>query len=83
MLKILSGDDLGSRREIVCLNVAPILCIAGHVSNLSDGFEKASEIINSGKPIKKLKEWVSKQNTNPSEKLERLDSMLEVSYANF
>jgi anthranilate phosphoribosyltransferase len=77
----LSGDELGDRREIVCLNAAPILYIAGHAFDLSDGMEKAAEIIDSGKPIKKLKEWVSEQNANPAEKLERLDKMLDLAYA--
>jgi anthranilate phosphoribosyltransferase len=81
LLKILSGDEVGDRRKIVCLNAAPILYIAGHASDLSEGMEKAAEIIDSGKPIRKLKEWVSEQNANPAEKLERLDKMLDLAYA--
>ena len=81
LLRILSGDEVGPRREIVCLNAAPILYIAGHASDMLDGTEKAAEIIDSGKPINKLKAWVSQQNTNPGERLERLEEMLDLACA--
>jgi anthranilate phosphoribosyltransferase len=76
LLKVLSGEDTGQRREIVCLNAAPLLYITGHTANLRDGMEKAAEIIDSGKPIKKLIEWVAEQNSEPKEKQERLEEML-------
>jgi len=78
LLRILSGDEVGPRRDIVCLNAAPILYIAGHASDLLDGIEKASEIIDSGKPIDKLKAWVSEQNANPGMRLEHLEEMLDL-----
>jgi anthranilate phosphoribosyltransferase len=76
LLKVLSGEDTWHRREIVCLNAAPLLYITGHTANLRDGMEKAAEIIDSGKPIKKLIEWVAEQNSEPKEKQERLEEML-------
>jgi anthranilate phosphoribosyltransferase len=81
LLRILSGDEVGPRRDIVCLNAAPILYIAGHASDLLDGIEKAAEIIDSGKPIKKLKAWVSEQNADPGKRLERLDEILDLASA--
>ncbi len=78
LLRILSGDEVGPRREIVCLNAAPILYIAGHASDMLDATEKAAEIIDSGKPIDKLKAWVSEQNANPGERLEHLEEMLDL-----
>ena len=78
LLRILSGDEVGPRREIVCLNAAPILYITGHASDMLDATEKAGEIIDSGKPIDKLKAWVSEQNVNPGEQLEHLEEMLDL-----
>jgi anthranilate phosphoribosyltransferase len=78
LLRILSGDEVGPRRDIVCLNAAPILYITGHASDMLDAAEKAAEIIDSGKPIGKLKAWVSEQNANPGERLEYLEEMLDL-----
>jgi anthranilate phosphoribosyltransferase len=76
MLRVLSGDDRGQRREIVCLNVSPLLCITDHTSDLREGMDKAADIIDSGKPIKKLKAWVAEQNLDPSSAREKLAEML-------
>lgn len=77
LLQVLSGDDWGPRREIVCLNAAPILYITGHASDIIEGMEKAAEIIDSGTPIKKLRAWVAEQSSSPENHLEMLDSLLE------
>ncbi|MFB3764854.1 MAG: anthranilate phosphoribosyltransferase [Methanotrichaceae archaeon] len=76
-LRVLSGDDKGPRREIVCLNAAPILYITGHASDIREGMEKAAEIIDSGKPIKKLRAWVIEQSSSPEKHLEILNSLIE------
>ncbi|MGB2728811.1 MAG: anthranilate phosphoribosyltransferase [Halobacteriota archaeon] len=74
-LRTLSGTDRSSRYEIVCLNTAPILYLMGKVKDIEEGFDKAKEIIESGRAINKLREWVREQNLNPEsgeKKLERL-----------
>ncbi|MGB5099160.1 MAG: anthranilate phosphoribosyltransferase [Methanothrix sp.] len=76
MLRVLSGEERGFRRDIVCLNAAPILCIADHACDLLEGMEKAADIIDCGKPIKKLKAWVEQQNLDARQPLEKLDEML-------
>jgi anthranilate phosphoribosyltransferase len=81
LLRVLSGVDDGQRREIVCLNTAPLLYITGHATSLREGILKASDIIDSGKPIKKLKAWVAEQNSNPKEQLEKFEDMLAQAYA--
>jgi hypothetical protein len=43
--------------------------------------EKAGDIIDSGRAIKKLIAWVREQNEDPGERLERLEGMLELAYA--
>jgi len=43
-----------------------------------DATEKAAEIIDSGKPIDKLKAWVSDKTRNPGERLEHLEEMIDL-----
>jgi len=81
LLRVLSGVDRGDRREIVCLNAAPLLCITGRSEDLREGVEMAGEIIDSGRAVKKLLSWVREQNQSPGERLERLEGMLELAYA--
>ncbi len=76
LLRVLSGEDRGCRRDIVCLNAAPILCITDHASNLQEGMQKAADIIDCGKPIKKLKAWVAEQNLDGGRALEKLEEMV-------
>jgi anthranilate phosphoribosyltransferase len=81
LLRVLSGLDGGDRRDIVCLNAAPLLCITGRSEDLREGVGKAGDIIDSGRAIKKLVAWVREQNEDPGERLERLEGMLELAYA--
>ncbi len=76
MLGVLSGEDTGPRRDIVCLNAAPVLYISGRASDLREGMEKAADLMDSGRPIKRLRAWVTEQNSNPGERLDRLEEML-------
>jgi anthranilate phosphoribosyltransferase len=81
LLQVISGKEQGPRREIVCLNTAPILYIMGHASDLKEGICRAAEIMDSGKPVMKIRSWVKEQNTNPGTRLEQLESMLDVALA--
>jgi anthranilate phosphoribosyltransferase len=76
-VRVLSGEDHGSRRDIVCFNAAPILYITGHASDLAEGYHKACDLIDSGKAIRKLTSWVAQQQSgDASEKVERLEKMI-------
>ena len=77
MLRLLTGEDRGPRRDIVCLNAAPALYITGRAKSLRDGYEKAEQILERGKGIPKLKEWVHWQNAEPEPKIELLEKMME------
>ncbi|MDD4447161.1 MAG: anthranilate phosphoribosyltransferase [Methanothrix sp.] len=81
LLRVLSGEDHSCRRDIVCLNAAPILCITNHARDLGEGVQKAADIIDCGKPIKKLKAWVAAQNMDAGRPLEKLDEMLDLACA--
>jgi anthranilate phosphoribosyltransferase len=80
-LRILTGRDRGPRHEIVCLNTTPIFYLAGKAGNLRDGFSQARDIIESGRAVTKLREWVKAQNSDPKNGLRKLDRLLEESDA--
>ena len=73
--------DHSCRRDIVCLNAAPLLCITDRARDLLEGMEKAADIIDCGKPIKKLKAWVAEQNLDAAPRLEKLEEMLALAWA--
>ncbi len=52
--RILRGDERGPKRDAVLLNAAAALFVAGQVRTLSDGWERAAELIDGGAAIKKL-----------------------------
>jgi len=60
---ILSGDLLGSKKNIVLLNSASALYINGKAKTIKDGIEIANEIIESGKALKKLDELIELSNS--------------------
>jgi len=77
LLRLLCGRETGTRRDIVCLNSAPLLCMAGHAADLTEAVERAGDIVDSGRAARKLHDWLKYQNHDPGPKLERLESMLE------
>jgi anthranilate phosphoribosyltransferase len=81
LLRLLMSEEVGARRDIVCLNAAPILCITDHARSLREGVEKAREIIDSGRAVEKLKAWVGQQNTDAGPALERLEEMQDAACA--
>ncbi|HUV25382.1 MAG TPA: anthranilate phosphoribosyltransferase [Methanomassiliicoccales archaeon] len=76
-IKILGGHTRGSRRDIVCLNAAPILYMMGRSKSWEDGFYRANELIDSGVVIDKLKDWVRAQNTVPERGEQKLDELIK------
>jgi anthranilate phosphoribosyltransferase len=54
--QILSGAERGPKRDAVLLNAAAALFVAGRARNLSDGWDIAVEVIDSGLAAAKLKQ---------------------------
>lgn len=57
---IISGQTKGPQRDIVILNTAAALLVADHSKSISEGWDLASEIIDSGKAagfLAKLRNW--------------------------
>ena len=62
LLRLLHGKDRGPHRDIVCLNAAGVLMVAGVEENLEDGIERASALIDSGAALtslERLKEFTN------------------------
>jgi len=57
-VKILSGTDRSSRRDLILLNAASILYVADEVKDIKDGYELARQSIDEGKAVEKLRSLV-------------------------
>lgn len=76
-VQLLSGQQNGPRTDIVCLNSALVLYLMNISVNIKDGYEKSKEILFSGMAMKKLREWVAEQNTEPEKGLAKLDNTVK------
>jgi anthranilate phosphoribosyltransferase len=56
--QILSGKDRGPKRDAALLNSAAALLVAGKVKSISQGWDRAAEIVDSGRAEQKLKDLV-------------------------
>ncbi len=54
--EILTRKEQGPKRDAVLLNAAAALFVAGRVENLSEGWDTAAEVIDSGTALRKLRE---------------------------
>jgi anthranilate phosphoribosyltransferase len=72
---VLQGRGNPEQEDIVCLNAAPILKVAGVVDDLKRGFEVAKQTIASGRAREKLREWVFSQNLSPETGLAKLEGI--------
>lgn len=59
LLEVLSGEERGPKREVILLNAAAALWVAGRVDGLPEGVELAAELVDSGRALAKLQEFVS------------------------
>ncbi|MCJ7498857.1 anthranilate phosphoribosyltransferase [bacterium] len=77
LLKVLAGKDTGPRADIICLNTAPLLYVMGLSKDLKQGVEMARQAIADGKPVNKLRDWVTWQNDSPEDGLPTLEKMIK------
>lgn len=59
---ILSGELTGPKRDVVLLNAACGLYVAGKAECIQDGIAVAAELIDTGKALEKLEEFVATSN---------------------
>jgi anthranilate phosphoribosyltransferase len=76
-LRILGGEEQNSRRDIVCLNAAPILYMMRRAQSLEDAYQRAHSIIDSGRALAKLQEFVRAQNSHPERGSAHLEALME------
>jgi anthranilate phosphoribosyltransferase len=59
---VLDGKDRGARRDIVLLNAAAALVVAEKVTDFNSGWDLAAELIDSGKALQRLDQFVEATN---------------------
>ena len=72
MYQLLAGRGDAARLDAVILNSALVFFVKGMVVTISEGVEKAREILLSGQALAKLRHWVEAQNSDPSVGFDRL-----------
>jgi anthranilate phosphoribosyltransferase len=77
LLRVLTGNDRGACRDIVCLNTAPLLYLSGKAADLKEGLDMARAAVDNGRAVAKLRDWVTWQNLKPEDGMPTLDAMLE------
>ena len=77
IVRILKGASPPPRANIVCLNSALILYIAGKADSIQEGYMRSHELIASGKAYKALEKWVATQNRNPQAGLAKLKAIAQ------
>ncbi|MCR4998731.1 MAG: anthranilate phosphoribosyltransferase [Lachnospiraceae bacterium] len=59
---ILEGKDCGPKRAAVCMNAGAALYIAGVAQTMTEGVKLAERLINEGKAVEKLEEFIKETN---------------------
>ena len=75
MYRLLAGRGDTARNDAVILNSALIFYVQGAVSTISEGVEKARELLLSGAALQTLKRWVEVQNSDPVAGLAKLTAL--------
>ena len=61
-LDIISGKELGAKRNAVCLNAGAAIYLAGKADSIEAGVRKAEQIIDEGLALKKLEQFKEESN---------------------
>ena len=56
-MQLISGKLPGPKYDILCLNAAAVLYIAGKVKDIKEGVDLSRETVESGKALEKLNQW--------------------------
>lgn len=59
---ILTGAEMGPKRQAVCLNAGASLYITGKAATIEEGVRMAEQLIDSGAAMKKLEEFIEESN---------------------
>jgi len=77
LLKVFTSKDKKALYETICLNAAPIFYVAGKTTGITSGIEKSRHMIDSGKAMDKLNEWVITQHREPATGKKQLEYLMQ------
>jgi anthranilate phosphoribosyltransferase len=77
LLKVFTSKDKKALYETICLNAAPIFYVAGKTTGITSGIEKSRHMIDSGKAMDKLNEWVITQHREPATGKKQLEHLMQ------
>ncbi|MGB9499728.1 MAG: anthranilate phosphoribosyltransferase [Dissulfuribacterales bacterium] len=77
LLKVFTSKENKALYETICLNAAPIFYVAGKTTDIKSGIEKSRDIIDSGKAMDKLKEWVVTQHRKSDTGKKQLEHLMQ------
>lgn len=60
---LLKGDITGAKKEVVLINAAAAIMVAGKADSIKDGYQIAKETLESGKAYRKLQDFIRISNT--------------------
>jgi anthranilate phosphoribosyltransferase len=75
-VRLLSGTVDGARRDAVVLNAGLLFYLKDMAETIRGGVKKAEEVLESGKVMDTLQQWVSTQNRTPDAGLKRLKGLI-------
>ena len=75
-VRLLSGTVNGARRDAVLLNAGLLFYLKDMADTIRGGVERAEQILESGKVIDTLQQWVSAQNREPEAGLKQLKELI-------
>ncbi len=61
-MNILTGKEQGPKRNVVLMNAGAAIYLAGKAESIADGVKVAAEILDSGKALEKLQEYIKLSN---------------------
>ena len=61
-MNILTGKEQGPKRNVVLMNAGAAIYLAGKAESIADGVKVAAEILDSGKALEKLQEYIELSN---------------------
>ncbi len=75
LVRLLKGEENGARQDIACLNAALVLYLMKAAETIKEGVNLSRDLINSGKAMDKLEEWVAEQNLQPEKGLKIFEAL--------
>lgn len=77
LVRLLAGKENGAARDIVLLNAGLMFHVTETVTSIQDGIEYSRELIDQGKALEKLTDWVITQNRDPERGRQTLNALLD------